>query len=84
MLTRWAAQLEHIFQDGTSFSYPVTGKLHQAVASDAIAWCEDVEEDTVLPNGVIVVEQSGTYCNDGKRVGDVGMSDSELLAACPI
>ena len=30
----------------------------------------------------VVIEQSGTYCNDGTRVGDTGMSDEELREAC--
>ncbi|KAH7260700.1 uncharacterized protein BKA55DRAFT_467834, partial [Fusarium redolens] len=72
------------FSNGDSYSYPVQGVLRDSRVTEAISICEDVNEDNKEEAAAadFVIEQSGTYCNDGTRVGDTGMSDEELRKAC--
>ncbi|RSM12379.1 hypothetical protein CEP52_002563 [Fusarium oligoseptatum] len=58
-------------------------------ATDAYSNCFDIDEDDEddrkdADAADFVITESGTYCPDGERVGNTGMSDSELLNACPI
>jgi hypothetical protein len=72
------------FSNGDSYSYPVQGVLRDSRVTEAISICEDVNDDNKEEAAAadFVIEQSGTYCNDGTRVGDTGMSDEELRKAC--
>jgi len=59
------------------------------MATDAYSNCFDIDEDDEddkkdADSADFVITESGTYCPDGERVGNTGMSDSELLNACPI
>ena len=65
------------------------GKFQNSAASNAISYCEDINPDedkeaSSASNKVPVIEESGTYCLDGKKVGDNGMSDDELKDACGV
>ncbi|KAF5020271.1 hypothetical protein F66182_7705 [Fusarium sp. NRRL 66182] len=74
------------FANGDSYTYPVTGYFEDSRVTDAISDCVDVndENEDEANAADFTIDQSGTYCNDGTRVGDTGMSDDELLKACPV
>lgn len=68
--------------------YDVRGTFRYADASEATAFCQDIDDSNEIPaaevDAAITITESGTYCNDGRRVGNTGMTDEELLKACPI
>jgi hypothetical protein len=35
-------------------------------------------------HGMKVMEESGTYCSNGRRVAGLGLSDQDLLDACGV
>ena len=83
-----------IFEGGASYKYPVAGAFQNSEYGDAVNFCEDVETtitkrqdqpNTADPNETVITISdggSGTYCSDGKRVGDVEMSEEDMRAAC--
>ena len=67
------------------------GQFQNSASSEAISYCQDINPDEdkeasdVTADGrVPVIKESGTYCLDGKKVGDKGMSDDELKDACGV
>ncbi|KAJ4226324.1 hypothetical protein NW759_004910 [Fusarium solani] len=85
----YEAVLTQHFENGDAYSYPVFGRYRESQATDAYSNCFDIDEDDEdnkkdADAADIVITESGTYCPDGERVGDTGMSDAELLNACPI
>ncbi|KAF5009941.1 hypothetical protein FDECE_3883 [Fusarium decemcellulare] len=85
----YEAVLTQHFENGDAYSYPVFGRYRESQATDAYSNCFDIDEDDEddkkdADAADFVITESGTYCPDGERVGDTGMSDAELLNACPI
>ncbi|KAF5004751.1 hypothetical protein FDECE_8741 [Fusarium decemcellulare] len=81
---RYSATLEQIFESGDSYSYPVVGSFENAQSSQAITFCKDLAPEEEAAADALIITESGTYCRDGRRVGDTGMSDTDLLAACGV
>ncbi|KUJ11379.1 uncharacterized protein LY89DRAFT_739567 [Mollisia scopiformis] len=69
--------------DGTSFSYPAAGNFVNAASSSAYTTCNDVDVSKTTDDAHTITE-SGTYCLDGTRVGDVDQSDDFLDQYCPL
>ncbi|KAJ4255817.1 hypothetical protein NW757_004439 [Fusarium falciforme] len=85
----YKAVLTQHFENGDAYSYPVFGRYRESQATDAYSNCFGIDEGDEddkkdADSADIVITESGTYCPDGERVGDTGMSDAELLNACPI
>ncbi|KAM0257394.1 hypothetical protein ACHAPA_011776 [Fusarium lateritium] len=83
---RYSAMLTQHFTTGDSYSYPVQGVFRDSQVTNAVSECLDVtdENQDEADAADFTIEESGTYCNDGTRVGDTGMSDEELRKACNI
>ncbi|KAF4983345.1 hypothetical protein FDECE_17320 [Fusarium decemcellulare] len=81
---RYTATFEQKFRARFGYKYPVVGMFQNAESSQAITRCEDVKPDEQIDPKTLVLKENGTYCLDGKRVGDIGMSDEALRAACSV
>jgi hypothetical protein len=75
-------QLELKFKEGKSFSYTAVGKFQNTESSQAITQCDDMPFNAAAPAGAASIFESGTYCSDGRRVGDTGMLDADYMQAC--